>query len=179
MAIRNVRGSVLLSVPFAVALIVSTSSNGVSQAVNQPVSPPPKAALLSLPVPPIGGPGYQDGNIAQAFQIGNRRGHDPFRKQSRRQFQSADMNGGNTNYLLRIPVITLPGRGLNVRLTLYYNSQMWTKQTEMVGIEHPIPEPVMVFDHDADWPAPGWLLSLGKVIQVGSSELDPENETGG
>src|SRR6516165_3739602 len=107
MAGRNVRGGVLLSVPFAVALIVSTSSNGVSQAVNQPVSPPPTAALPNLPVPPITGPGYQDGNIGQAFQIGNRRGRDPFRKPSRRQFQSADMNGGNSNYCKRSLTPTL------------------------------------------------------------------------
>ena len=157
-----------LSVLLSAVLVVLASGNARAQAGNNPVSPQPKAALLNLPVPPISGPGYQDVNIADAFQIGNRRGHDPFRKQNRRQFQNADANGGNTNYLLTVPVITLPGRALNVGLTLYYNSQMWTKQTEMVGIQYPIPEPVMVFDHDADWPAPGWLLSLGKVIQVGS-----------
>jgi len=162
MASRNVRGNVLLSVPFAVALIAFTSSNGVSQAINQPVSPPPKVALLNLPVRPITGPGYEDGNIAQDFQIGNRHGHDPFRKQSGRQFQSADMNGGNSNYLPSVPILTLPGRGLSLSLNLYYNSQVWTNQG--VGPTW------FVYDHGTDWPAPRWSIGFGKVVQVGEHE---------
>src|SRR5215470_3167096 len=106
-----------LGVLLSAVLIALTGGNARSQ----PQTTQPNVALLNLPIPPIGGPGYQDGNIAQAFQIGNRCGHDPFRKQTRRQFQSADANGGNTNYLLTVPVITLPGRGLNVVLNLYYN----------------------------------------------------------
>jgi hypothetical protein len=151
-----------LGVLLSAVLVVLMGGNARSQPQNNPVSAQPNVALLNLPIPPISGPGYQDGNIAQAFQIGSRRGHDPFRKQTRRQFQSADANGGNTNYLLKVPVITLPGRGLNVALNLYYNSQTWTKQGYGILAK-------MVFDHDADWPAPGWSLSLGKVIQVGSS----------
>jgi hypothetical protein len=34
---------------------------------------------------------------------------------------------------------------------------MWTEQSSTI----------MVFDHDADWPAPGWLLSFGKIFEVG------------
>ena len=61
------------------------------------------------------------------------------------------MNGGNTNYLLTIPIMTLPGRGLNLALSLFYNSQVWTTQGTS-----------LVFDTD-DWPAAGWSLSLGKI----------------
>jgi YD repeat-containing protein len=56
--------------------------------------------------------------------------------------------------------MTVPGRGLTVSLTLYYNSQVWTEQSSTD----------MVFNHDADWPAPGWLLSFGRIIQVSSGQ---------
>ena len=96
----------------------------------------------------------QQVSLPQEFQIANRRGRDPFRKRVSRHLQNADMNGGNTNYLLTIPIMTLPGRGLNVALSLFYNSQVWTTQGTS-----------LVFDKD-DWPAAGWSLSLGKLSDL-------------
>ena len=109
-----------LGVLLSAVLVALTGGNARSQPQNNPVSAQPGVELLNLPIPPITGPGYTDGNIAQAFQIGNRRGRDPFRKQARRQFQNADTNGGNSNYLLTVPILSLPGRGLSVNLNLYY-----------------------------------------------------------
>ena len=77
-----------------------------SQANTSPATPQLQAAIST--VPPINGPGYQDGNITQAFQVGNRRGRDPFRKRTRSRVQNADANGGNTNYLLTVPILVLP-----------------------------------------------------------------------
>ena len=149
-----------LGVLLSAVLVALTGGNARSQPQNNPVSAQPGVELLNLPIPPITGPGYTDGNIAQAFQIGNRRGRDPFRKQTRRQFQNADTNGGNSNYLLTVPILSLPGRGLSVNLNLYYNSQIWTNQGGGGS-------PYFVFDHDLDRPAPGWSLGFGKVVQVG------------
>jgi hypothetical protein len=118
-----------------------------------------KSARANVPVPPLEGPGYQSANVGQAFVIGNRRGHDPFRKQTRRRLQNADANGGNSNYMLTVPLLSLPGRGLSVALNLYYNSQLWTNQGQN-GSGY------FVFNHDADWPAPGWCLGFGKIVQV-------------
>ena len=108
----------------------------------------------------------QDGNIARAFQIGNRLGRDPFRRPTRLRLQNADAIGGNSNYILTVPILTLPGRGLNLALNLYYNSQLWTNGA-------PPGQTDLVFGHDADWPAPGWSLGFssvgfGKVVQVGN-----------
>ena len=133
-------------------------------------SPERKSAISSAPLPPITGPGYQNANIARAFQIGNRRGRDPFRKPSRRRIQSADAIGGNSNYILTVPILTLPGRGLSIAQNLYYNSQLWTNDALPGDTD-------LVFDHDADWPAPGWSLGFGKVVQVdlhGGVLVDPD-----
>lgn len=131
-----------------------------------------RSALPKAPIPPITGPGYQDGNIALAFQIGNRRGRDPFRKRTKYHLQNADSNGGNSNYLLTVPILTLPGRGLSVALNLYYNSQVWTNQATNGNY--------LVFNHDADWPAAGWSLGFGKIVQVGryrGALVDPDGTT--
>jgi hypothetical protein len=113
-------------------------------------------------IPPITGPGYQDANVSRTFQIGNRRGQDPFRKQSNNRLQNADANGGNSNYLLTVPLISLPSRGRSTSLNLYYNSQLWTNNGASASNSN-----YLVFNHDADWPAPGWSLGFGKIVQVG------------
>jgi RHS repeat-associated protein len=141
-----------------------------SQAQGNGIAPQLRGAVSNAPVPPITGPGYQDGNIVRALQIGNRRGRDPFRKPTRRRLQNADAIGGNSNYVLTVPILTLPGRGLSIALNLYYNSQLWTNDA-VPGYTD------LVFDHDADWPAPGWSLGFGKVVQVdlhGGVLVDPD-----
>jgi RHS repeat-associated protein len=127
----------------------------------------PTSKTDALPSISISGPGYQGGNIVQAFQIGNRRGRDPFLKLPRRAIQNANANGGNTNYLLTVPLLNLAGRGLSISLTMFYNSQMWTHQSTYT-----------VFNHDHDWPAPGWSLGFGKIVQVGLHEGVLEDQDG-
>ena len=39
------------------------------------------------------------------------------------------------NYRLRLPIIQLPGRGLDLDLSLYYNSQLWSRQEFVDGGE--------------------------------------------
>ena len=60
---------------------------------------------------------------------------------------------GNFNFV--VPVIGLPGRGMDLRLNLIYNSQVWA----MIGNKP-------IFNPDADWPAPGWSLGFGKLSRV-------------
>lgn len=66
--------------------------------------------------------------------------------------------GGNNNFQITAPVLSLPGRGVDLNLSLIYNSLVWNK----AGNE-------MAFDIDQDWPAPGWQLGFGKMVAMGSA----------
>lgn len=114
-------------------------------------------AVPPLPQPPLTGPGWRDDNLLSAFLIQNRRGRDPLRPRSKTRSLNVDGGTGNGNYLLEIPVLDLSGRGLNLSLSLFYNSQLWVGETTP-----------MVFDHDHGWPAAGWSLCFGRVLQYGS-----------
>jgi RHS repeat-associated protein len=150
---------------------VSTGSNVQPSAANCPAGTPPL-----LPQPAITGPGWQDSNFRNAFLIENLRGHGV--RQSRlsadRRGVNVDDGAGTGNYLLSIPLLDLPGRGQNLSLALFYNSQVWTKLQDPVNSK----QWDMVFDHDHGWPAPGWSLGFGKVIRVGSVGVALEDPDG-
>jgi hypothetical protein len=60
---------------------------------------------------------------------------------------------GNSKYQLKVPVVRLPGRGLDLALDLTYNSRLWHKAGQEIH-----------FSIDNDWPAPGWSLGFGKLV---------------
>jgi RHS repeat-associated protein len=132
---------------------------------NQPSSASPsnpQRALSAIPEePPETGPGWRDGEYLNAMAMDNRRGRDVHRpvKNRRNIIANADAGTGNGNYLLTIPLLNLRGRGLPLSLNLYYNSLLWQ---ETAGN-------TFVFDHDFDWPAPGWSLGFGQLYMAGSS----------
>jgi RHS repeat-associated protein len=70
----------------------------------------------------------------------------------------ANDSAGNNNFQLTAPVLSLPGRGLDLNLNLIYNSLVWNK----AGDE-------MAYDLDQDWPAPGWQLGFGKMVAMGGA----------
>ncbi len=61
---------------------------------------------------------------------------------------------GSYNYVLGIPVLSLPGRGLGVNLALVYNSQLWTEDFGQ-----------MTFNYNKGWPAAGWSFGYGRLIE--------------
>jgi hypothetical protein len=62
-----------------------------------------------------------------------------------------DLYSGNYNWSL--PIVSLPGRaGLDLGLSLSYNSLVWTKSGNHV-----------LFDGDGGWPAPGFRLGFAVV----------------
>jgi hypothetical protein len=64
-----------------------------------------------------------------------------------------DLASGNYNWSL--PLLNLPGRaGLDLNLTLTYNSLVWTKSGSVIG-----------FDTDVGYPSPGFRLGF-PVIQI-------------
>lgn len=136
-------------------------------------TPPP------LPEPAVTGPGWQDRNFRNAFLIENRLGLNVTGSKLFSQFhlrRNLNMDGGtgSGNYVQSIPILSLPGRGQNLSLTLFYNSKLW------INIAQPgtTNQPDMVFDHDQGWPAPGWSLGFGKVVRIGSIGVALEDPGG-
>lgn len=94
----------------------------------------------------------------------NRRGRDPLRPRVARQFLSVDGGTGLGNYLLTVPILDLPGRNLNLRLNLCYNSNAWRIRPTADGA-------YLFFDYDKGFPAPGWSLGFGQFL------IDPDDNT--
>lgn len=60
---------------------------------------------------------------------------------------------GSFDYVFSAPVLAEGGRGIGANLALTYNSRVWTKET--AG---------MTFNYGKGWPAPGWTLGYGRLI---------------
>jgi len=76
------------------------------------------------------------------------------------------MPSASFNYAL--PLLSLPGRnGLNLNLTLYYNSRIWTADFE---------NGVATFNADRDYPAPGFRLGFGYVEKNGTTYILTEGD---
>lgn len=69
---------------------------------------------------------------------------------------------GNRNFTFGLPVLDLPGRGINVSLSLVYNSLLWNKSSSG-GTTY------LTYDVDSGWPAPGFRLGFGQIEDQGSN----------
>jgi len=67
-----------------------------------------------------------------------------------------DDGAGNGNFQLTAPVLSLPGRGLDVSLALSYNAHLWHKAGNNI-----------TYDIDRGWPSAGWSLGFGKMADIG------------
>lgn len=105
-------------------------------------APAPAAAM------PLPGDGWDGTNYWSADDPGNTRGNPPGSAQ--------DDGAGNGNFQIATPVVSLPGRGINLSLGLAYNSRVWNKAGSQI-----------TYDIDRDWPAPGWSLGFGKIVGMG------------
>ena len=105
--------------------------------------------------------GWDDSSAPTAFEPGQQRGHDPYATRRDGLISSASVRAyhvGNSNFTLSVPVVALPGRGLDLNLALHYNSNLWHKSGRR-----------MRFNIDADWPAPGWSLGFERLVFLGSN----------
>lgn len=82
-------------------------------------------------------------NIPYAHHPRNERGNTPGKPKE------------NSNFNIAAPIMSLPGRGMNLDLGLTYNSRVWSKLGQDVS-----------YDLDRDWVAPGWSMGFGKVINL-------------
>lgn len=95
------------------------------------------------------GDGWNNDNWLSADNPGNLPGNPPG--------GPIDGGAGNGNFQLSAPVISIPGRGVDVALNLNYNSRLWNK----AGNE-------LTYDIDYGEPAGGWSLGFGKIQHMGS-----------
>lgn len=98
---------------------------------------------------PIDEDGYNNNNWWMADDPGNTVGNPPG--------TSPDAGAGNGNFQFSAPVIALPGRGIDLNLSLNYNSRVWSKAGNQ-----------MIFDPERGFPAPGWSLGFGKMMFMGT-----------
>jgi hypothetical protein len=109
-----------------------------------------------------GGSGWDEGSLARAFDPSARRSGNPAEglssgglAQTSLRVRRDSLRGpeivGNASFGITVPIVHLPGRGLDLALDLTYNSLLWQKYQNDI-----------VFDRDGDWPAPGWSLGFGK-----------------
>lgn len=68
-------------------------------------------------------------------------------------------NPGSQSYNRAIPILSLPGRnGLDLNLTLHYNSRVWTLDTDSGSVS---------FNVDRDFPSYGFRLDFGYIENAG------------
>lgn len=75
---------------------------------------------------------------------------------------------GSQSFSYAVPLFNIPGRnGLNLNLTLYYNSAIWTQG----GAE------IFTMDSDLDNPSPGFRLDFGFIDPFMQILVDPDGTT--
>ncbi|MBA2335897.1 MAG: RHS repeat protein, partial [Blastocatellia bacterium] len=130
--------------------IVETDESGTSTERDENIdkksvkSKDPVTELARAP-----GEGWDDTNWLSADDPGNQTGNPPG--------MPADDGAGNGNFQLSAPVVSLPGRGIDLALNLNYNSRLWNKSGSQV-----------TYDIDFGYPAPGWSLGFGRIMSMGS-----------
>ena len=107
-----------------------------------------------------------DSETSSLYQPGNLIGTPPGKK----KFGASSLGSaikssesGNKNFSFDIPVVNLSGRGLDVSLTLFYNSLLYNKSTTSGGTTR------LTYDVDTGYPAQGFRIGLGQIENQGSS----------
>jgi len=107
-----------------------------------------KRTIAAASMPFLGDVGWDDTNYWSADKPENRVG-GPLGT-------AADGGAGSGNFQFAAPIVSLPGRGINISLGLAYNSRLWNKAGSQIS-----------YDTDRGWPAPGFSLGFGKLLGMG------------
>jgi hypothetical protein len=109
-------------------------------------------------------------NLAEAFDPANRGTRNPAEGAHsatlaqtsvgvRRSALDSPKTTGNSGFALTVPVVRLPGRGLDLALDLFYNSRLWQRIGDAI-----------VFSADGSELAVGWRLGFGKMFNFGPNK---------
>ncbi len=126
-----------------VSFVKASYNPAAAEEAVEPASPTAAAYLIT-------GDQWDDSNYTAADDPGNMRGDPPS--------QPAETGAGSGNFQVGAPVLELPGRNIDLKLSLTYNSQVWSRSGSQI-----------TYDIDQDWPAAGWSLGFGRLIKMGSS----------
>jgi len=74
---------------------------------------------------------------------------------------------GSANFTFGVPLVSLPGRGLDLNLGMVYNSRLWNKSTTTNN------KVQGTYNINADWPAPGFRIGFGRWQNVSAGEEGP------
>ncbi len=117
-----------------------------------------------------GGMAWDASNRAEAFDPADRGARNPAKGAYsatlaqtsvgvRRSALNSPETTGNRDFALTVPVVRLPGRGLDLALDLNYNSRVWRR----IGGE-------IVFSADGGDLAAGWRLGFGQLVNFGPND---------
>jgi hypothetical protein len=118
---------------------------------------------------PQNSPSYDplpDTETNSLYEAVNAVGNQPGKTKPGAMTPSAATDGnenGNSNFSFALPVVSLPGRGIDASLSLNYHSQLWNKSTDGSS------QTWLTYNVDSDWPAPGFRLGFGQIEDQGSS----------
>jgi RHS repeat-associated protein len=172
-------GIVRVKVPdeaISTGLPTTSESSGETPLLCKAATTAPAAVPAAVPVNAGAGAGFNSANLSVVLAPGNRRSVVPndalhkiplvtHRSDSSKNVALAIQTAGNSNFTFSTPVLSMPGRGTTPGLNLNYNSLLWTAvPTGTIGNTT---LSRVSFNIDGDWPAPGFTLSFGRLVDVG------------
>jgi RHS repeat-associated protein len=108
-----------------------------------------------------------DNETSSLYQPNNLIGTPPGKKKAGAMTAASAVpatESGNKNFNFGLPVVGLPGRGIDLSLSLIYNSLLWNKSTSpSTG------QTWMTYDVDSGYPAQGFRLGYGQIEDQGSA----------
>lgn len=137
---------------------VTAESNGVEsisivQVVDHPTRQDDGVTDVFEPI-------WQTMSPGAATSVTNSRGRQPLNGHTS-LLSHGEQGAGQGNFRLDVPILNLTGRGLDLSISLVYNSRVWSKDTA----NH------IVYDADGDFPAPGWSLGFGRLVRLGAEAV--------
>ncbi len=118
-----------------------------------------------LPIRPPNEDPLPDGETGSLYEPINNVGSPPGRTRPGATTGATATGGtetGNKNFTFALPIASLPGRGIDLSLSLVYNSLVFNKSTSGSST-------YMTYDVDSGWPAPGFRIGYGQIENQGSA----------